>query len=138
MGTRVADIETGVEFPRRRQTTAIRIAWRIYRGEWPSRVLKHSCDSTDCVNPWHLIKTGKRFKVSAKPGSRALSDSQAERVVALWKLHLEHKQTYQSLADRFGVAPLTIRHILDGYAERKKLPENPETEREGYEELEGK
>ena len=47
-----------------RPTTAHRIAWRLYRGEFdPVLELDHLCRNRACVNPWHTEPVTRRVNM---------------------------------------------------------------------------
>lgn len=55
----------GVLWYRGRTEFAHRISWLIHRGgALPTRLLRHTCDVTGCVNPAHLIEGTHRDNVN--------------------------------------------------------------------------
>lgn len=100
---------------------AHRISWILYRGDIPMGMcVCHKCDTPACVNPDHLFLGTKKDNSidSARKGRHA--DFNGEKngrcklsVDQVYEIR-NSKETYRSLAIRYGVGKSTIGYVKDG------------------------
>lgn len=98
---------------------ASHVAWYLEYGEWTTRQLLHTCSRLDCTNPAHLRQGAKKTRSAAgwerSRKAAGLTDAQVAEIVGLWKKHLEHRQSVESLAKRFGRSRGTISRLLTSH-----------------------
>lgn len=104
----------------RKKFRAHRVAYRIFKGEEPGPVLRHTCDNPPCCNPEHLIQGTPQDNSqdmvdrgrSPRGEKNSFSRLTEEDVLEMRRLRgLGAKQA--SLAAMFGVSQPTISAIVN-------------------------
>lgn len=95
---------------------AHRLAYELAHGPIPTGcVVMHSCDNPRCANPAHLSVGTQRDNVhdavrKGRWGATKITDAQVAELRALGTLRIPHRL----LAEQFGIARSTVKHILAG------------------------
>lgn len=95
---------------------AHRVAWKIRHGEYPSKYLLHSCDTTNCVNPDHLREGDntenllETLQRNEKVKDRLLVTN--EDIQEMKKLYSDTLITHRQLAQKYGVSTSSIHNYL--------------------------
>lgn len=104
-----------------RNRLAHRVAWFLTYGEWPDRMVLHSCDNRRCVRPDHLflgtakdntrdmMQKGRGLALGRFPNAK-LTEADVVRIKEL----RGRGQSQGSVARAFGVNAATVREITKG------------------------
>lgn len=104
-------------------TVAHRVSWEMENGPIPDGLqVCHHCDNPPCVNPEHLFlgtqknnldDRNRKGRAVWSPGSRNGGAKLVEEdVLEIRRLGAARCETQAAIADRFGVTPSQISHIL--------------------------
>lgn len=119
----------------RRSVSAHRLAYELEYGEIPEgKIICHSCDNRACINVAHLWVGTRQDNVDdrerkgrnnpPKGESHAKAKLTETQVLSARRLRTKG-YTYQSIADRFGVAKKTILTVIKGETWKCVLPHPP-------------
>lgn len=105
---------------------AHRVSYQISIGEIGDLYVCHRCDNPPCVNPEHLFlgtqkdnmsdcSKKKRFgdRSGENNANAKMSEATAQAILAAWK---KSEETYQALAERFGVSKASVAMLIQGLA----------------------
>lgn len=102
-----------------RATFAHRVAWKLTHGEWPTTILRHTCDTPACVNPAHLLLGTQadniRDMVDRNRAARGESRSRltTEHVMRIREL-VSSGQTLRAVAAQFSISESQVSRIARG------------------------
>ena len=117
---------TKQRYQKRRIEYAHRIAWALSNGRWPedNMVIRHTCDTSACCNPKHLIEGTQKQNVEDRSersdwqSTRKLTPEQVEYAQTSPKTQLE-------VARELGVSQTTVRRLRSGTNYSTRLRRNP-------------
>jgi hypothetical protein len=106
----------------RKTMYAHRMSRWIADGEYPSVVVRHTCDTPNCVNPAHLLNGTQRDNIKdavlrgrtargARSGRAKFTQEQADSIREEYRTTAI---TMQGLADKHGTSRITIGAIVRG------------------------